>query len=156
VLRLPSGARVRLFYPARRRDDSAAPPPTAGSSSSSSSFAPYCTNRRRTSDGIASSVGLRQLGLSFLLGHLADVLSGCVEDAPITIDRPLSAGERRPLPLLVYSHGVRREHGRGRAPLPRDGRSWGRLWPRWSTPKAPHLLDCARKRIGNAGSTSTS
>jgi len=115
VLRLPSGARVRLFYPAGRRNSTT-------TTSSSSSFAPYCTDGRRTSDGMASIVGLHRLGLSFLLGHLAGASSGCVEDAApaammmIGHDRIRlpSSGEEEVeeeapplLPLLVYSHGMR-------------------------------------------------
>lgn len=107
VLRLPSGARVRLFYPAGHRNST---------TTASSSFAPYCTDGRRTSDGMASIVGLHRLGLSFLLGHLAEASSGCVEDAAhatVGHDRRRlpSLGEREEttplLPLLVYSHGMR-------------------------------------------------
>ena len=75
------GARVKVFYPA---------------SATSAEAAPYCTDGRTTSDGMAGLVAFRQLGLSFLLGHLADARSGCWLDAP-------PAGEN--LPLLVYSHG---------------------------------------------------
>ena len=76
------GARVKIFYPA------------AGSSDRP---APYCTDGRETSDGMAGLVGFKQLGLSFLLAHLADAPSGTWLDAP-----PAPA---RDLPLLVYSHG---------------------------------------------------
>ena len=58
--------------------------------------APYCTDGRETSDGMAGLVGFRQLGLSFLLAHLANAPSGCVLDAPP------SEGS---FPLFVYSHG---------------------------------------------------
>ena len=78
------GARVKVFYPA------------AGPSSAT---APYCTDGRTTSDGMAGLVGFRQLGLSFLLAHLADAPSGCWLDAP-----PVATPSER-LPLLVYSHG---------------------------------------------------
>ena len=57
-----NGARAKIFYPA---------------SGPSSTEAPYCTDGRATSDGMAGLVGFRQLGLSFLLGHLADGRSGC-------------------------------------------------------------------------------
>lgn len=77
------GARVKIFYPAEA--------PSAES-------APYCTDGRTTSDGMAGLVGFKQAGLSFLLGHLADAPSGCWLDAP-----PASGDTR--LPLYVYSHG---------------------------------------------------
>jgi len=51
-----------------------------------------------TSDGRAALVGFRQLGLSFLLGHLADASSGCQHDAMIN-------DSNTNLPLLIYSHG---------------------------------------------------
>ena len=86
VLRLPSGARVRLFYPANSTE----------TSSSDNTIAPYCTNGRQTSDGMASLVGFQQIGLSFLLGHLADASSGCFQDAPMTSHKSN---------LLIYSHG---------------------------------------------------
>jgi|UniRef100_A0A7S3AWI7 pimeloyl-ACP methyl ester carboxylesterase len=77
-----NGARTKLFYPAA----------VAGGMD-----APYCTDGRETSDGMAGLVGFRQLGLSFLLAHLATATSGCWLNAP-----PLS---KEPMPLLVYSHG---------------------------------------------------
>ena len=77
------GARVKVFYPAQNP---------------SSTEATYCTDGRATSDGMAGLVGFRQLGCSFLLGHLANAPSGCTLDAP-----PLA--EHQALPLLVYSHG---------------------------------------------------
>jgi dienelactone hydrolase len=77
------GARVKVFYPAAAPSDVAAP---------------YCTDGRDTSDGMAGLVGFRQTGLSFLLSHLSDAQSGCWLDAP-----PAEA-EQRP-PVLVYSHG---------------------------------------------------
>ena len=77
------GARVKVFYPA------AAP---------SSQAAPYCTDGRATSDGMAGLVGFRQLGLSFLLAHLASAPSGTWLDAlPAT-----TGAEEAPPPLLVY------------------------------------------------------
>jgi len=90
VIRLPtSGARVRLFYPTPTLHE---PHPND---------APYCTDGRETSDGMAGLVGFRQLGLSFLLAHLADAPSGCYRDVP-----PLEGGGGgKGLPLLVYSHG---------------------------------------------------
>jgi hypothetical protein len=77
------GARVKLFYPA---------------SGPSDEEAPYCTDGRVTSDGMAGLVGFRQLGLSFLLEHLASARSGAWLDAPF-------ADTEEPLPILVYSHG---------------------------------------------------
>ena len=62
------GARVKCFYPAAAPSDQPAP---------------YCTDGRLTSDGMAGLVGFRQLGLGFLLGHLADADSGCWLDAPL-------------------------------------------------------------------------
>ena len=78
----PTRARVKVFYPA---------------SAPSSTVAPYCTDGRETSDGMAGLVGFRQLGLSYLLAHLAGASSGCWLDAA-----PASGDE---LPLLCYSHG---------------------------------------------------
>jgi len=46
---------------------------------------------------MAGLVGFRQLGLSFLLAHLAGASAGAVLDAPAITDTTL--------PLLVYSHG---------------------------------------------------
>lgn len=86
VSRLPSGARVRLFYP------------TNSNNLQNVQMAPYCTDGRQTSDAMASLVGFR-LGLEFLLAHLANASSGCIADAPISIQ---SDGG---MPLLVYSHG---------------------------------------------------
>jgi len=87
VARLPGegGARIRLFYPC----DS----PTEGIPAQD---APYCTDGRATSDGMAGLVGFRQLGLSFLLAHLAGAASGCIDGAA-----PAAAAGR--LPLLVLS-----------------------------------------------------
>ncbi|KAL9189572.1 hypothetical protein ACHAXT_009247 [Thalassiosira profunda] len=87
VIRLPSGARVRLFFPANCTD-------------ASSTMAPYCTDGRQTTDGMAGMVGFRQLGLSFLLGHLAEASSGCIQDAPM-----IFTDTESDLPLLIYSHG---------------------------------------------------
>ncbi|KAL7510036.1 hypothetical protein ACHAXN_007803 [Cyclotella atomus] len=88
VWRLPSGTRVKLFYPTERSSDD--------NYLESDIMAPYCTDGRQTSDGMASMVGFR-LGLEFLLAHLANASSGCVADAPIQLTNDL--------PLLVYSHG---------------------------------------------------
>jgi len=82
VLRLPSGCRLRLFYPTNTTDNT---------------FAPYSTDGKQTTKGMAGMVGFRQLGLSFLLEHLADASSGCIKDAPIH--------NVNNLPLLIYSHG---------------------------------------------------
>ena len=59
--------------------------------------APYCTDGRETSDAMAGLVGFRQLGLSFLLAHLATANSGCRLNA--------APDSESTLPLLVYSHG---------------------------------------------------
>ena len=96
IVRLPSGTRVRLFYPCTKISEEG----VGGSGSGSGSVtAPYCTDGIQTSDGMASLVGFRQLGLSFLLAHLAEASSGCIQDAPIGKEQ--SGG----LPLLIYSHG---------------------------------------------------
>jgi pimeloyl-ACP methyl ester carboxylesterase len=89
--RLPSsagGARVRLFYPTN-----------ATATTTASLYAPYCTDGKQTSDGMAALVGFRQLGLSFLLRHLSSASSGCQVDVPIINN------EETTLPLLIYSHG---------------------------------------------------
>ena len=83
VMILPSGCRLRLFYPTDTTD-------------TTNAFAPYCTDGKQTTKGMAGMVGFRQLGLSFLLEHLADASSGCIKDAPI---------HENNLPLLIYSHG---------------------------------------------------
>ena len=91
ILRLPSsagGARVRLFYPTN-----------ATATTTASLYAPYCTDGKQTSDGMAALVGFRQLGLSFLLRHLSSESSGCQVDVPIINN------EETTLPLLIYSHG---------------------------------------------------
>ena len=92
VLRLPSGTRVRLFYPTNSTID-------ANSRGTPTTYAPYCTDGKQTSNGMAGMVGFRQLGLSFLLEHLADASSGCIQDAIP------SSTENNNLPLLIYSHG---------------------------------------------------
>ena len=91
VLRLPSGTRVRLFYPTNSTIDT--------NSRGTTTYAPYCTDGKQTSSGMAGMVGFRQLGLSFLLEHLADASSGCIQDAIP------SSTENNNLPLLIYSHG---------------------------------------------------
>ncbi|KAK7254121.1 hypothetical protein SO694_00008250 [Aureococcus anophagefferens] len=58
-------AGAKIFYPA--------PPGATGED------AAYCADGRATSDGMAGLVGFRQLGLSFLLAHLADAPSGCLQ-----------------------------------------------------------------------------
>ena len=75
------GARVKVFYPASAPGNNAAP---------------YCTDGIETSDGMASLVGFKQLGVPFLLEHLAGARSGATLDAPPADTRA---------PLLVYSHG---------------------------------------------------
>ena len=79
------GARCKIFYPCSKPAGEAAP---------------YCTDGRETSDGMAGLVGFRQLGLSFLLAHLADAPSGCELEAS-----PAEVAPEERLPLLVYSHG---------------------------------------------------
>lgn len=91
VWRLPSGARVRLFYPTTQTKIA----------DGKTIIAPYCTDGRQTSDGMAGLVGFRQTGLSFLLAHLAEASSGCIQDAPIDA----TSFEDEDLPLLIYSHG---------------------------------------------------
>jgi pimeloyl-ACP methyl ester carboxylesterase len=91
ILRLPSsagGARVRLFYPTN----------AATTTTTASLYAPYCTDGKQTSDGMAALVGFRQLGLSFLLRHISSASSGCHVDVPIV-------NNETALPLLIYSHG---------------------------------------------------
>lgn len=85
LVEVPGGCRVKVFYPTE---------PAQGLND-----APYCTDGRKTSDGMAGLVGFRQTGLSFLLAHLADAKSGCLLDGP-----PTSVDGKK-LPLLVYSHG---------------------------------------------------
>lgn len=69
--------RVKIFYPAEGRADTAeAGAGTAEAGPKSGEEAPYCTDGRQTSDGMAGLVGFRQAGLSFLLAHLADAPSG--------------------------------------------------------------------------------
>ena len=99
------GARVKVFYPA---------------SSPSSTEAPYSTDGRKTSDGMAGLVLFRQLGLSFLLAHLASAPSGTWLDAPPAH----AAAEEPPPPLLVYSHGFGGNSGPG-WPLTRP---WPEPW----------------------------
>ena len=82
--------RAKVFYPAQDPEEEDREPPAFAD-------APYCTDGRETSDGMAGLVGFRQLGLSFLLAHLADATSGCRLDAP--------PDATSALPLLVYSHG---------------------------------------------------
>jgi len=76
--------RIRLFYPCLAQ--------TANPVNTN-----YCTDGRVTSDGMASLVGFRQVGLSFLLGHLAHANSGCHEKA--------APNTNESFPLLVYCHG---------------------------------------------------
>jgi hypothetical protein len=95
VIRLPtSGARVRVFYPAA----------AATTETENYAIAPYCTDGRKTSDGMAGLVGFRQLGLSFLLAHLANASSGCYENIP-PLPSTAATGTSNGMPLLVYSHG---------------------------------------------------
>ena len=133
VMRLPSGTRVRLFYPTIATLNSA----QSGNSRSNgnetenenenANMAPYCTDGRQTSNGMAGLVGFRQLGLSFLLAHLASASSGCILDAPfanvnvnLNNANPNIKGnvehygddldgdgddDDNKIPLVIYSHG---------------------------------------------------
>lgn len=83
IVEVSGGCRAKVFYPAESSADLA--------------NAPYCTYGRKTSDGMAGLVGFRQIGLSFLLAHLANAQSGCLQDA-------LPASPTK-IPLLIYSHG---------------------------------------------------
>ena len=96
VLRLPNnyGTRVRLFYPTTTA--------AANNNDAAVTMAPYCTDGRQTSDGMARLVKFDALGLSFLLAHLANASSGCIADGAIDFNRSDDDNE---LPLLVYSHG---------------------------------------------------
>jgi hypothetical protein len=87
IAQFQSGFRGKIFYPAAYNDDS----------TSKEIEAAYCTDYRETSDGMAALVGFKQLGLSFLLAHLATAGSGAIKDATPLKDTPL--------PMLVYSHG---------------------------------------------------
>lgn len=121
------GARVKLFYPA---------------SSASGVAAPYCTDGRETSDGMAGLVGFKQLGLSFLLGHLADAKSGLWLNAP-----PVATSER--LPLLVYSHGFGGNMDMGRQAVIEAGTFAGCMavaLSRWFTPRSTSLLPLSHLR----------
>ena len=71
VVRVNAGGgsvRAKVFYPALDAEGIA--------------DADYCTDGRVTSDGMAGLVGFRQLGISFLLAHLASAKSGALLDAP--------------------------------------------------------------------------
>jgi len=112
VIRLPtSGARVRVFYPAA--SITTQPQPQQVTNNSKTGFietenytiAPYCTDGRKTSDGMAGLVGFRQLGLSFLLAHLANASSGCYENIPPLPSAASGSTTTTGMPLLVYSHG---------------------------------------------------
>ena len=91
MLRLPNnyGTRVRLFYPTAASNNNGA----------AVTMAPYCTDGRQTSDGMARLVKFDALGLSFLLAHLANASSGCIADGPIEFSR----SDDDEIPLLVYS-----------------------------------------------------
>ena len=94
VVRLPRlKSRVRLFYPCSDQ----------GTDGTAATEGRYCTDGRETSDGMAGLVGFRQIGLSFLLAHLADAPSGCCEDPSGTGGPSIRDGAG--YPLLVYSHG---------------------------------------------------
>lgn len=104
LLRLPTGARVRLFYPANSTSE------VLSSSDAHNIMADYLSDGKQTSDGMAAMVGFQQLGLSFLLRHLADASSGCIQDAPIMVDTTSQNKNNKnnnstQLPLLIYSHG---------------------------------------------------
>jgi hypothetical protein len=125
VLRLPSGTRVRLFYPTIATLNSAQSGNSKSNGNKNANMAPYCTDGRQTSNGMAGLVGFRQLGLSFLLAHLASASSGCILDAPFANVNVINAkpnvnvkgnvehygddldgdGDDNKIPLLIYSHG---------------------------------------------------
>ena len=96
ICRLPSvsseGAtvRCRIFYPAAT---------STATIKNGLKEAAYCTEGRQTSDAMAGLVGFRQLGMSFLLAHLAEASSGCLLNAPLADEG------KDGFPLLVYSHG---------------------------------------------------
>ena len=102
VIRLPGlGSRLRVFYPIS--DDYAN---QISVNISSKSDCRYCTDGRATSDGMAGLVGFRQVGLSFLLAHLADAHSGCyIDEDDNTANDSVLAFCKEGAPLLVYSHG---------------------------------------------------
>ena len=105
VIRLPEfGSRARVFYPITEKDAK-----TISTNSDSRSNGKYCTDGRATSDGMAGLVGFKQLGLSFLLAHLAEAPSGCydMDDIPTAANGNISTLPfcQVGAPLLVYSHG---------------------------------------------------
>ena len=116
VVRLPElGSRIRVFYPISKNAAETiiikSNSNTNTNTNTNSIFRDndkYCTDGRSTSDGMAGLVGFKQLGLSFLLAHLAEAPSGCyrTEDA-ITAKSGDSviASCKSGAPLLVYSHG---------------------------------------------------
>ena len=105
ILRLPTyGTRVRLFYPTTTTSESFNNNNNNNNNDAVIMMAPYCTDGRQTSDGMARLVKFDALGLSFLLAHLANASSGCVADSPIDNAASLN-GSGEELPLLVYSHG---------------------------------------------------
>ena len=59
--------RVKIFYPAA----------ASAAAANNDNDAAYCSDGIETSNGMAGLVGFRQLGLAFLLAHLADARSGC-------------------------------------------------------------------------------
>lgn len=97
MFRLPSGTRVKLFYPTTRDAT------TNSMDGSHNNMAPYCTDGKQTANGMAKLVGFQALGLTFLLSHLSSASSGCFQNAPI--DNTTNANENSQLPLLIYSHG---------------------------------------------------
>lgn len=106
VVRLPElGSRVRLFYPISKTDTNIT---TLSSNGNDNGNVKYCTDGRATSDGMASLVGFKQLGLSFLLAHLAEAPSGCYDleetDTMMMKESVIDVCEPD-APLLVYSHG---------------------------------------------------
>ncbi len=101
VVRLPKlGSRVRVFYPISEKHAESILVNNNGGNNDK-----YCTDGRETSDGMAGLVGFKQLGLSFLLAHLADAHSGCYSTDDTASEKDMFASCEPEAPLLVYSHG---------------------------------------------------
>ena len=102
ILRLPvhtSGARIRLFYPCTTHSTTSSNSTITNNTIEEEANANYCTDGRATSDGMAGLVGFRQVGLSFLLAHLANTetaRSGCYDTAPIMTHTTTGTGATTP------------------------------------------------------------
>ncbi len=105
VIRLPDlGSRARVFYPIKEKDAK-----TILINNNTRSNGKYCTDGRATCDGMAGLVGFKQLGISFLLAHLAEAPSGCYDMNDVAVGAN-GNGSTLPscqagAPLLIYSHG---------------------------------------------------